>query len=780
MMSEHPKIELNTGEDSGAASQPPVEAKATERPTAADWQAAAAKELKGKDVTWHTPEGIAVKPLYTAEDVAELDPGLPGFAPFTRGPYASMYTGRPWTIRQYAGFSTAEDSNAFYRRNLAAGQKGLSVAFDLATHRGYDSDHPRVVGDVGKAGVAIDTLEDMQILFDGIPLGKMSVSMTMNGAVLPVMAFYIVAAEEQGVRQDQLQGTIQNDILKEFAVRNTYIYPPEPSMRIVADIIAYTSAHMPKFNSISISGYHMQEAGATAVQELAFTLADGAEYVRTAMRRGLDVDAFAGRLSFFFGIGMNFFMEIAKLRAARLLWHRIMTEFGAKKPKSLMLRTHCQTSGVSLTEQDPYNNIIRTTIEAMAAVLGGTQSLHTNSFDEAIALPTDFSARIARNTQLVLAEETGIPNVADPLGGSYYIEALTKELADAAWALIEEVEGLGGMTRAVDSGMPKRRIEEAAAARAASVDRGETTIVGVNRYRLKDEPPIEILEIDNAKVRAGQIARLEKNRAGRDEARARAALDALRKGARAGSHVTVRPELVEGRPFSASDPQENGGLRQAQAERGGDGKGETNLLGLCVECARARCTLGEMSQALEDVFGLYGTTPTPVSGIYGGAYKDAPEWRQATEGVGAVGRRLGRKPRILVAKMGQDGHDRGANLVSSAFADLGFEVVAGPLFQTPEESARMAVEKDVDVVGASSLAAGHKTLIPELIAQLRGMARADIKVVAGGVIPAQDYEALREAGVQAIFGPGTNLVEAAGEVLKLLGHNFPPLEEAAE
>jgi methylmalonyl-CoA mutase len=739
-MSEHPKIELNTGEDSGAASQPPVEAKATARPSPADWQAAAAKELKGKDVTWHTVEGIDVKPLYTADDVADLDPGLPGFAPFTRGPYASMYTGRPWTIRQYAGFSTAEDSNAFYRRNLAAGQKGLSVAFDLATHRGYDSDHPRVVGDVGKAGVAIDTLEDMQILFDGIPLNEMSVSMTMNGAVLPILAFYIVAAEEQGVGPEQLQGTIQNDILKEFAVRNTYIYPPEPSMRIVADIIAYTSAHMPKFNSISISGYHMQEAGATAVQELAFTLADGAEYVRTAMRRGLDVDAFAGRLSFFFGIGMNFFMEIAKLRAARLLWHRIMSDFGAKKPKSLMLRTHCQTSGVSLTEQDPYNNIIRTTVEAMAAVLGGTQSLHTNSFDEAIALPTDTSARIARNTQLVLAEETGIANVADPLGGSYYVEALTKELADAAWALIEEVEALGGMTKAVDSGLPKQRIEEAAAARAASVDRGETTIVGVNRYRLKDEAPIDILEIDNAKVRTGQIARLEKNRAGRDESRARAALDALREGAR----------------------------------------GDANLLALCVEAARARCTLGEMSAAMEDVFGRYGTTPTPVSGIYGGAYQDAPEWSRAGEGVEAVGRRLGRKPRILVAKMGQDGHDRGANLVSSAFADLGFEVIAGPLFQTPEESARMAVDRQVDVVGASSLAAGHKTLIPELINQLRDLGRADIKVVAGGVIPAQDYDALREAGVQAIFGPGTNLVDAAGEVLKLLGHNFPPLDEAAE
>jgi methylmalonyl-CoA mutase len=738
---EKPTIEQNTGEDSGAA---PVQGRpsppAPSRPTRADWEAAAAKEVKGKDLTFHTPEGIAVKPLYTAEDTADLDPGLPGFAPFTRGPYASMYTGRPWTIRQYAGFSTAEDSNAFYRRNLAAGQKGLSVAFDLATHRGYDSDHPRVTGDVGKAGVAIDTLEDMKILFDGIPLGEMSVSMTMNGAVLPILAFYIVAAEEQGVSQAQLTGTIQNDILKEFAVRNTYIYPPEPSMRIVADIIAYTSAHMPKFNSISISGYHMQEAGATAVQELAFTLADGMEYVRAARAKGLEVDAFAPRLSFFFAIGMNFFMEVAKLRAARLLWHRIMDEFGAKNAKSKMLRTHCQTSGVSLTEQDPYNNIIRTTVEAMAAVLGGTQSLHTNSFDEAIALPTDFSARIARNTQLVIAEETGIANVADPLGGSYYVEALTKELADQAWALIQEVEGMGGMTMAVAEGMPKRRIEEASAARAAAVDRSETVIVGVNRYRLKDEPKVETLEIDNAKVRAGQIDRLERVRSSRDEAAARAALDALREGA----------------------------------------QGDANLLALAVDCARARCTLGEISSALEDVFGRYDTVPVPVSGIYGGAYAGDPRWIQAEDGVDAVGRRLGRKPRMLVAKMGQDGHDRGANLVASAFADLGFEVVPGPLFQTPEESARLAIERGVDVVGASSLAAGHKTLVPELIGHLRDMGRADIKVVVGGVIPPQDYEMLREAGVQAIFGPGTNLVDAAGEVLKLLGHNMPPLEEAAE
>jgi methylmalonyl-CoA mutase len=711
----------------------------TKKPTRADWEAAASKEVKGKDIVWHTPEGIEVRPLYTSED-AGIDPGLPGFAPFTRGPYASMYTGRPWTIRQYAGFSTAEDSNAFYRRNLAAGQKGLSVAFDLATHRGYDSDHPRVVGDVGKAGVAIDTVEDMKILFDGIPLGEMSVSMTMNGAVLPVLAFYIVAAEEQGVAQAALTGTIQNDILKEFAVRNTYIYPPEPSMRIVADIIAYTSKHMPRFNSISISGYHMQEAGATAVQELAFTLADGMEYVRAAKAQGLDVDSFAPRLSFFFAIGMNFFMEIAKLRAARLLWHRIMDGFGARSDKSKMLRTHCQTSGVSLTEQDPYNNIIRTTIEAMAAVLGGTQSLHTNSFDEAIALPTDFSARIARNTQLVIAEESGVTNVADPLGGSYFVEALTRELAEKAWALIEEVEAMGGMTAAVAEGMPKRRIEEASAARAARADRGEDVIVGVNRYRLKDEPPIDILEVDNAKVRAGQIARIDKVRKQRDDGAAQAALDALRDGAR----------------------------------------GNANLLQLSIEAARARATLGEISSALEDAFGRYDTLPQPVSGIYGGAYAGDARWQRAEQGVGAIERRLGRKPRILVAKMGQDGHDRGANLVASAFTDLGFDVVPGPLFQTPQESAKLAIERDVDVVGASSLAAGHKTLVPELIGHLRDLGRPDIKVVVGGVIPPQDYDMLREAGVQAIFGPGTNLVDAAGEVLKLLGHNMPPLEEAAE
>ena len=755
-----------------------------ERPTRTDWDAAAAKEVKAKDLTWHTPEGIAVRPLYTGEDVEGIDPGLPGFAPFTRGPYASMYTGRPWTIRQYAGFSTAEDSNAFYRRNLAAGQKGLSVAFDLATHRGYDSDHPRVTGDVGKAGVAIDTIDDMKILFDGIPLDTMSVSMTMNGAVLPVMAFYIVAAEEQGVRQDQLSGTIQNDILKEFAVRNTYIYPPEPSMRIVADIIAYTQANMPRFNSISISGYHMLEAGATAVQELAFTLADGMEYVRAAQAKGLDVDAFAPRLSFFFGIGMNFFMEIAKLRAARTLWHRIMDGFGAKNPKSLMLRTHCQTSGVSLTEQDPWNNIVRTTIEAMAGVLGGTQSLHTNSFDEAIALPTDFSARIARNTQLILAEESGITNVADPLGGSYYVEALTKELADKAWALIEEVEGLGGMTAAVHDGMPKRRIEEASAERAARVDRGETVIVGVNRYRLTDEAPLDILEVDNDKVRTGQIARIEKVRTGRDEAACRAALAALTEAARRNPPLRGEGDQPKaGGEVSASEDPANAdtppsSLRDATSPQGG--ASEANLLALAVEAARARATLGEISTALEEAWGRYDTVPTPVKGIYGGAYAGDPRWVQAEEGVGAVERRLGRRPRMLVAKMGQDGHDRGANLVASAFADLGFDIVSGPLFQTPEESARMAVEKDVDVVGASSLAAGHKTLVPELIGRLRDLGRPDIKVVVGGVIPAQDYDMLREAGVQAIFGPGTNLVDAAGEVLKLLGHNMPPIEEAAQ
>jgi methylmalonyl-CoA mutase len=741
--------------------------------THARWKALADKESRGKDLSRETVEGIRLDTVYGPNDAAGIDSGYPGVAPFTRGPYATMYAGRPWTIRQYAGFSTAEESNAFYRRNLAAGQKGLSVAFDLATHRGYDSDNPRVAGDVGMAGVAIDTVEDMKLLFDGIPLGEMSVSMTMNGAVLPVMAFFIVAGEEQGVPHAQLTGTIQNDILKEFAVRNTYIYPPEPSMRIVSDIIAYCAAEMPKFNSISISGYHMHEAGATAVQELAYTLADGMEYVRCAKADGLDIDDFAPRLSFFFGIGMNLFMEVAKLRAARTLWHRIMTQLGAKNDNSKRLRTHCQTSGVSLTEQDPYNNIVRTTIEALAAVLGGTQSLHTNSFDEAIALPTDFSARIARNTQLILAEESGVTAVADPLGGSFYVEKLTRDLEEKAWALIEEVEAHGGMTKAVAEGLPKHRIEEAAAARAAKVDTGETVIVGVNRYRLAEEEQHDILEVDNAKVRASQIARIEKVRARRDEARVRAALDGLTQAAM--QPQTVRPEHVEGPSFSSSGEKGKAAVRQAQGSRSlGD-----NLLTLSVEAARARATLGEISDALERAFGRYGTKPEPVRGIYGKARRDG-RWKAAEEATQSVADRLGRKPRIMVAKMGQDGHDRGANLVSSAFTDLGFEVIPGPLFQTPRETAQMAVDNDVDVVGASSLAAGHRTLIPEMIEALKDMGRADIKVVAGGVIPPQDYAMLRAAGVQAIFGPGTNLADAADEVLRLLGHNRPPLDEAAE
>lgn len=706
-------------------------------PTPADWQTLAAKEVKGRDLDWQTPEGITVKPLYTQADVDGWDPGLPGFAPFTRGVKASMYAGRPWTIRQYAGFSTAEESNAFYRRNLAAGQKGLSVAFDLATHRGYDSDHPRVVGDVGKAGVAIDTVEDMKILFDQIPLDQMSVSMTMNGAVIPCLAFYIVAAEEQGVAPEQLSGTIQNDILKEFMVRNTYIYPPEPSMRIISDIFAYTADHMPKFNSISISGYHMQEAGATQVQELAFTIADGMEYVKYGVASGLDIDRFAGRLSFFFAIGMNFFMEVAKLRAARLLWHRAMTRLGAQDERSKMLRTHCQTSGVSLTEQDPYNNVIRTTVEAMAAMLGGTQSLHTNALDEAIALPTDFSARIARNTQIVLQEETGMTKVVDPLGGSYYVEALTKQIADAAWEIIERVEGEGGMAKAVEAGWPKAMIEEAAAARQARVDRGDDVIVGVNRFRLGDEDPIETLEVDNARVRREQIERIAAVRAARDADACDKALDALREGARGGG----------------------------------------NLLALAVDAARARATLGEISAAMEDVFGRYDTVPTPVKGVYAAPYAEDPRWAQVVEGVQAVERRMGRKPKLLVAKMGQDGHDRGANVIASAFGDLGFDVVSGPLFQTPEETVVLALESDVDVVGASSLAAGHKTLIPELIEKLREAGRGDIKVIAGGVIPSRDYDYLREAGVQGIYGPGSNVVECAADVLRLLGHNMAPAEE---
>ncbi len=742
----------------------------TEKPTVSDWEALADKEVKGRNLTWETPEGFAIKPLYTQADAQ--DPGLPGFAPFTRGVKASMYAGRPWTIRQYAGFSTAEESNAFYRRNLAAGQKGLSVAFDLATHRGYDSDHPRVVGDVGKAGVAIDTVNDMEILFDQIPLDTMSVSMTMNGAVIPVLAFYIVAGERQGVSPEQLSGTIQNDILKEFMVRNTYIYPPEPSMRIVSDIIGYTSANMPKFNSISISGYHMHEAGATAVQELAFTIADGKEYVQRAMAAGLDIDAFAGRLSFFFGIGMNFFMEIAKLRAARTLWYRVMHGLGAKQERSKMLRTHCQTSGVSLQEQDPYNNVIRTTVEAMAATLGGTQSLHTNALDEAIALPTDFSARIARNTQLVLQEESGITNVVDPLGGSYYIEALTAKLVEEAEKLIAEVDEAGGMTAYVDTGAPKAAIERAAAQKQTGIDKGETVIVGVNKYRLAEEAQIETLDIDNHKVRTGQVERLQQVRASRDEAACQAALAALREAAAADPGASSEA--------LSTGLDENGiPLRPSVLEEMAR-KGDTNLLGRAVDAARHDATLGEISAAMEEVFGRHDATPKPVSGVYKTAYKFDQRWAQVTDGVDAVERRLGRKPRIMVAKMGQDGHDRGANVIASAFADMGFEVISGPLFQTPKETAALALQKQVDVVGASSLAAGHKTLIPELIQLLRDAGRPDIKVTAGGVIPPQDYDFLREKGVQGIYGPGSNVVECAADILTLLGHNMPPVDEAAE
>lgn len=702
-----------------------------------EWQSLAQKELGAtplSSLTWPTPDGIDVKPLYTSADLAGQDETLPGFFPYTRGIRATMYANRAWTVRQYAGFSTAEDSNAFYKRNLAAGQMGLSVAFDLATHRGYDSDHPRVAGDVGKAGVAIDSVEDMKILFRDIPLDKMSVSMTMNGAVLPCLAFYIVAAEEQGVSADLLSGTIQNDILKEFMVRNTYIYPPEPSMRIIADIITYTSAHMPKFNSISISGYHMQEAGATQVQELAFTLADGMEYVRAALARGLDVDAFAGRLSFFFAIGMNFFMEVAKLRAARLLWARIMKEFGAKKPGSLMLRTHCQTSGVSLTEKDPYNNIVRTTLEALAAAMGGTQSLHTNSFDEAIALPTDFSARIARNTQLILQEEANITRVVDPLGGSYYVESLTNELAEKAWALIQEVEAVGGMTKAVATGMPKLKIEEAATAKQARVDRGEEVVVGVNKYRLEKDDVIEFLEVDNAKVRAGQIARLENTRRLRDESKAQAALQALRDGARSGD----------------------------------------NLLALSVDAARARCTLGEISSALEDVFGRHKAEVLSVKGIYGAQYEGSLQFDDMENNITAFEQRYGKKPTILIVKMGQDGHDRGAKVVGTAFADMGFDASVGPLFQTPREAVDMVLEKEAHAVGISSLAAGHKTLVPELVAELKARGREDIVVFCGGVIPPQDYEFLYQSGVSAIFGPGTNLMDAAGEILGQLSQRLRP------
>jgi methylmalonyl-CoA mutase len=698
-----------------------------------DWAALAKKEMKGAapdSLIWHTLEGIPVKPLYTEADLSGLDHlgGIPGIAPFTRGVKATMYAGRPWTIRQYAGFSTAEASNAFYRKALAAGQQGVSVAFDLATHRGYDSDHPRVEGDVGKAGVAIDSVEDMKILFDGIPLEKVSVSMTMNGAVIPILASFIVAGEEQGVPRAALSGTIQNDILKEFMVRNTYVYPPEPSMRIVADIIEYTAAEMPKFNSISISGYHMQEAGANLVQELGFTLADGREYVRTALARGMKVDDFAPRLSFFFAIGMNFFMEAAKLRAARFLWHRIMTEFGATKPESLMLRTHCQTSGVSLQEQDPYNNVVRTAFEAMSAVLGGTQSLHTNALDEAMALPSDFAARIARNTQLILQEETGVAKVIDPLAGSYYVERLTADLASEAWALITEVEAMGGMTKAVASGMPKLRIETSAAKRQAAIDRGDEVIVGVNKYRLAAEDAIDLLDIDNVAVRDGQIARLKVIRASRDDAACTAALDAM---------------------------------TAAAASNG-------NLLAAAVTAARARATVGEMSMAMEKIFGRHRAEVKTLAGVYGAAYEGDAGFAAIQKDVEAFAAEEGRRPRMLVVKMGQDGHDRGAKVIATAFADIGFDVDVGPLFQTPEEAAQDAIDNDVHVIGISSQAAGHKTLAPKLVAALNAAGAGDILVICGGVIPQQDYQFLYDRGVKAIFGPGTNIPEAARDILGLI------------
>ncbi len=708
----------------------------------ATWTALAAAEMRGgdpADLVWHTLEGIAIKPVYTAADVAGLAQmgEVPGIAPYTRGVKATMYAGRPWTIRQYAGFSTAEASNAFYRANLAGGQQGVSVAFDLATHRGYDSDHPRVEGDVGKAGVAIDSVEDMKVLFDGIPLDKVSVSMTMNGAVIPILASFIVAGEEQGVSRAALSGTIQNDILKEFMVRNTYIYPPEPSMRIVADIIEYTAAHMPKFNSISISGYHMQEAGADLVQELAFTLADGREYVRTALARGMRVDEFAPRLSFFFAIGMNFFMEAAKLRAARQVWHRVMTEFGAQNPTSLMLRTHCQTSGVSLQEADPYNNVIRTAYEAMSAVLGGTQSLHTNALDEAMGLPTEFSARIARNTQLILQEETGITHVVDPLAGSYYVESLTSELAAKAWELMAEVEAMGGMTRAVASGMPKLRIEESAAKRQAAIDLGTQVIVGVNKYRMAAQDPIDILDIDNIAVRDAQIARLNTIRAARDDAVCRAALDEITRRAAAGG----------------------------------------NLLDAAVDAARARATVGEISMAMEKVFGRHRAEVKTLAGVYGAAYQGDAGFATIQADVEAFALEEGRRPRMLVVKMGQDGHDRGAKVIATAFADIGFDVDVGPLFQTPAEAAQDAIDNDVHVIGISSQAAGHKTLAPQLVKALRDAGAGEILVVCGGVIPQQDYAFLYDAGVKAIFGPGTNIPTAARDILDLIrlgrGKNGP-------
>ncbi|BEP35177.1 methylmalonyl-CoA mutase [Variovorax sp. V59] len=697
-----------------------------------DWAKAAAKSAPGGDLgalNWLTPDGITVKPLYTAADLQGLKytDTLPGFEPYLRGPQATMYAVRPWTIRQYAGFSTAEESNAFYRKALAAGGQGVSVAFDLATHRGYDSDHPRVTGDVGKAGVAIDSVEDMKILFDQIPLDKVSVSMTMNGAVLPVLAGYVVAAEEQGVSQDQLSGTIQNDILKEFMVRNTYIFPPAPSMRIIGDIIEYTAQKMPKFNSISISGYHMQEAGANQALELAFTLADGKEYVKTALAKGLDVDGFAGRLSFFWAIGMNFYLEVAKMRAARLLWCRIMKEFNPKNPKSLMLRTHCQTSGWSLTEQDPYNNIVRTTIEAMAAVFGGTQSLHTNALDEAIALPTEFSSRIARNTQLIIQEETHITNVVDPWAGSYMMEKLTQDMADAAWAIIEEVEAMGGMTKAVDSGWAKLKIEAAAAEKQARIDSGRDVIVGVNKYKLKSEDAIDSLSIDNVMVREQQVARLQKIRASRDGAKVQAALDAL-----------------------------------TEAAQNGTG----NLLALSIDAVRLRATVGEISDALEKSFGRHRADTQKVTGVYAAAYDSAEGWEALKTEINAFAEEQGRRPRVMISKLGQDGHDRGAKVVATAFADLGFDVDMGPLFQTPEECARQAIENDVHAVGVSTLAAGHKTLVPAIINELKKQGADDIIVFVGGVIPRQDYDFLYEAGVKGIYGPGTPIPASAKDVLE--------------
>ena len=698
------------------------------------WRELARQELRGKpleQLVWTSPDGIEIKPLYTAADLEKLEhtDTLPGLFPFVRGPWATMYANRPWTIRQYAGFSTAEESNAFFRANLAAGQQGLSVAFDLATHRGYDSDHPRVTGDVGKAGVAIDSVEDMKILFDQIPLDRVTVSMTMNGAVLPVMACFIVAGEEQGVPREKLAGTIQNDILKEFMVRNTYIYPPEPSMRIVADVIEFMAKHMPKFNSISISGYHMQEAGANTVLELAFTLADGIEYVRAALSKGLDVDDFAGRLSFFWAIGMNFYLEIAKMRAARLLWAELMRPFGPKDPRSLMLRTHCQTSGASLTEQDPMNNIVRTTIEAMAAVFGGTQSLHTNGYDEAVSLPTDAAARTARNTQLILQEETGIPAVIDPWGGSYFMESLTQRVADEARKLIGEIEALGGMTKAIVDGMPKLRIEESAARRQARIDGGRDVVVGVNKYRLAEEPVIDVRDIDNTAVRRAQVERLAKIRAARDGARVERALEALRECARSG--------------------------------RG-------NLLDLAVEAARARATVGEISSALEDVFTRYRATVRSISGVYGAVEQGDPDYERVCAEVREFAAREGRRPRMLVVKLGQDGHDRGMKVIATAFADIGFDVDVGPLFQTPQEAARQAIDNDVHVVGVSSQAAGHKTLVPELVAALRAEGAGDIAVVVGGVIPPQDYAFLHEHGVGCVVGPGTPVPKAASEVLRVL------------